>query len=286
LVGVVLAVGTVVAVSCGGPTTSEELTAGADPGVGICSRSALAEGGDGFEYVSAHHVDDGELGELCLGGDDSTLMTAWELLEEFTSAADRGRLALFAGFLGDDEELQTVAYVVPVTDDGEEFRMSVNLDAATAEPEGFVLTVVHEFAHVLTSGPDQLDRTIRPEDCTTFDNGSGCFLPGSWVAQWVDRFWDAQALSGIDPDREPSPDDGDARCAVDPSFLGPYAASHPEEDFAESFSAFVLDVPVPDPVRPRMDFFASDEEFRRFRDRALAAGIAPVDDVFEGCGAG
>ena len=71
---------------------------------------------------------------------------------------------------------------------------------------------------------------------------------------------------------------------MDPGFLGTYAASSPEEDIAESFSAYVFDLDVPAEVQPRLDFFAQRPEFDAFRQMALADERGLPAGAFGECG--
>ncbi len=78
---------------------------------------------------------------------------------------------------------------------------------------------------------------------------------------------------------------GEPLFSTDPSYLGPYAASTPEEDFAESFSAYVFGVEAPTPeVREKFDWLADQPGLAEFRARAEAAGQGPLQGSFEGCG--
>jgi hypothetical protein len=91
-------------------------------------------------------------------------------------------------------------------------------------------------------------------------------------------------LATVDP-MEESVDDADARCLTDDGFFGPYAASNPEEDFAEAFSAFVFDLdPATDGQAERLEWIAAQSGLAEFRDRAEAAGLTPLANNFEICG--
>ena len=101
----------------------------------------------------------------------------------------------------------------------------------------------------------------------------------------IDEFWSDAELATLDPDEEASGAGGEERCATDPGFFGPYAASNPEEDFAESFSAYVFDVPTETPEQQaRVDWLADQPGLVEFRERAVDADLAPIDWLFEPCG--
>lgn len=250
-----------------------------------CSAEAIGDG-DGASFVVAHAVVEGRLSDACFGAEDDRLLAAWEDLVVTTPPAQLDDLALFAGFADDGAEEQTVAFVNVASDDGSTLQMSVNLDAYADDPAAAQLTLAHEFAHVFTRVTTQIDRTDEGfRSCETYQAADGCFLPGSLIDTWVDTFWTEDMLAALPADDEPSVSDGDELCSVDPSFLDPYAASNPEEDFAESFSAYVFDVPVEAPeLRAKLDWLAAQPGLAEFRERADAAGLTPRNNECDGCG--
>lgn len=254
-----------------------------------CDAETLGED-DTVGFITARYVVDGTLGEVCFGANDPTVTKAWKQLAAITPPDQLTDLALFAGFTaadgGEGEGDTTLAFVNTLDDDGTVFQMSVNLDAYDDDPDEAALTMAHEFSHVFTAIPSQIDRTaVDPAACGAYYNGEGCYLPDSLMAAWTKEFWSAGDLASIDPNKEVGIADGEPRCAIDPSFLGPYAATTPEEDFAETFSAFVYGVEAPTPeVQAKFDWMAEQPGLAEFRDRADAAGVTPLEGSFEGCG--
>ncbi|MEZ5227251.1 MAG: hypothetical protein R2710_11410 [Acidimicrobiales bacterium] len=103
------------------------------------------------------------------------------------------------------------------------------------------------------------------------------------MMRWIDSFWTGEELSSI-PDPTMADEDGaDDRCSLNPTYLGPYAASHPEEDFAESFSA-LFDLDVAPSVQPKLDFFEQFPELVQFRTQVETEGIPSPPNNFEECG--
>ena len=257
-----------------------------DSGDVDCSAGGLGAD-DEFDFVTAYLVIDGQLGASCFGSDNETLTAAWEELAIITPQDQLADLALFAGFTSDsssDEE--TLAFVNTIDDDGLNFQMSINLESYLADANEASLTIAHEFAHVFTSIESQIDRTVfDAEDCNTYYNGEGCFFEDSIMAQWVSLFWGGGLIDEIDPDGEPSNADGEDRCDANPGFFGPYAASNPEEDFAETFSAYVFQLEArTDAQQDKLDWIDGQAGLAEFRDRAIAAGVGPLDNNFERCG--
>lgn len=251
-----------------------------------CSPEALGED-ELTEFTTAHLVVDGVLGERCLGNEDKILLDAWELLADITPTGQLADLALFTAFRsGEDVDEVTLAFVNAVDDDGTAFQMSVNVETFTEDLEQAQLTIAHEFAHVFTSTTTQVDRSFEAAtNCDTYFNGESCFLSDSLIAQWVEEFWGAGLVTELEVGGEPTVADGQQRCDRDPGFFGAYAASDPEEDFAEAFSAYVFDVPSAHPAQQRrLDWIADQPGLAEFRERAFDAGLAPVEFEFDPCG--
>jgi len=257
-----------------------------------CTQAALSGDPEATEdsgiFEVAHFVVDGVLGQPCLGAESDALMWVWEALSEITPMSEMPPLAMLVGFRQDEEDSEfgvTWAYVAGLGDEGDAFLMAINLYTVEEEDQDEILLVLaHEFAHIFTQRPDQLDRDGTPGACEIFDNGEGCVIPGSFLGDFIMAFWDLEAAQAVDP-FSPDFDDAAARCSVDPSFLGAYAASSPEEDFAEVFSAFVFDVPAATAgVQAKMDFFEQHPRLVAFRDRARAAGWTPLAGSWEKCG--
>lgn len=235
--------------------------------------------------VVAHVVVDGNLGAPCHGEPDERLVAAWRLLASISPPGELHDLAMFTGFESTEPGRTTLAYVNRVDAPEAPFQMAVNLAEARRDPKELMLTMAHEFAHVITSTSDQLDSTVGPDGCETWHNRRGCFLTDSLMWSWIETFWGQGAIDEVDLRSEPSPETGLARCVGDPGFFGPYAASHPEEDFAEAFSAFVMRIePRTDAQRDRIEWFTHRPELMRFRNLAIEADLGPLRYRFESCG--
>ena len=233
----------------------------------------------GVIFTMAHQVVDGELGAVCFGSPDPTVEQAWQVLADLVPPGQLRDLAVFAGFSSAETDSVTLAFVQRLDDDGTQFLMAVNIAETEADPDEATLTMAHEFTHVFTALPTEIDRFIDPEDCDTFDNGEGCYRDDSILQQWFETFW-RQAPG--DPTAE---SEGERRCDLDSGFFGTYAASTPEEDFAEAFSAYVLRVdPRTDGQQARLDWIERQPGLREFRDRAVALEYGPQAHNFDRCG--
>ncbi|MGB0111603.1 MAG: hypothetical protein WBP59_00135, partial [Ilumatobacteraceae bacterium] len=154
-----------------------------------------------------------------------------------------------------------------------------------ADADELALTMAHEFSHVFTATPSQLDRTDEAiDDCDTYVNGEGCYLADSLMFAWTEAFWDDDLMGSLDPGVD-DPDAADKRCSLDDGYFGSYAPISPEEDFAEAFSAYVFALePLTDGQASRLDWMSSEPGLVEFRERADAAGLSPLENQFDLCG--
>lgn len=251
-----------------------------------CSAEGLGAD-DTFAFTTAHYIVDGALGAVCFGDPDQRVVDAWDSLATIAPSGQLADLGVFGGFEaseGGDEV--TLAFVNPLDDDGSLFQMSINLDSYVEDPNEAQLTMAHEFAHVFTLLPSQVDRTVEAIDnCSTYYNGEGCYADDSIMFQWINEFWDDGLIDQVDPEGEATAEVGQDRCDNDAGFFGAYAASTPEEDFAESFSAYVFAIEVAsDEQQERVDWIAAQPGLAEYRERAEAAGVTGVTNNFDECG--
>ena len=211
------------------------------------------------------------------------MLEAWYWLRVVVPAEDLHDLVLLAGY---EAEVDLLAYVERLNglDGSTSFQMTVNLIPEAVNEIDLALTMAHEFTHIFTGRPEEIDHDLPAEDCTTYFEGHGCYREGSYIARWTELFW-GDWVADVDPDNPTDDVASEARCVADDSFLGAYAASNPEEDFAETFSAYVYSVPVETPgLIAKMEFMDADPLLRSYRDRVVEAGFAPLPNYFDGCG--
>lgn len=256
---------------------------------GFCDPSDVDDLGP---VTAMHFVVQGSIRPPCHLGDgdtvsddgDARLLEAWRALTDITPDDFLRDISLLAGY--ECASCDTLAFVSALDEEGSFFLLAVDMVAATDDPDELLVTLQHELSHVFTQIPgEQLDVGDDDGTCPTFHNGTGCFVEGSYLAEWIDAFWSDDLLDELPPDGEPSSDEeADERCVVDASFAGPYAATSPEEDFAETFAAYVFDIDVPDALDDKLEFLDARPEFVEVRQNAAAAGLAGLDYEFETCG--
>ncbi len=245
-----------------------------------CDAESIGE--DSGAIVSAIAVDDGDLVGQCLGETDERLVAAWEELTAIAPLDELADVDIIAGF--DEPDGDTLAFAGMLGDTNDSFVVAVNLASAADDPEELRLTLAHEMSHVFAQTPDQLDIDLDPSECDTFHNGNGCFYGDAYVTLWIEAFWTQEQLDSMPDPTATDEEGGEDRCTLVPSFLGTYAATHPEEDLAESFSAFVFSLPVPDAVQPKLDFFEDYPELVAFRELVESEGVPTPPNNFDECG--
>lgn len=280
--GTLLACAALVLAACGPGEQSDGI---ARPTLGVtfvegCDRFTIGE--EFGPLVAAYGVELGELTDPCFGSAHATVEQAWDDLVDITPARLIESITVVAGY--EANESGTIAFATPINDDTEAFLIAVDVETGQENRDEMRLTMAHELAHVFTQTSDQIDVAVYADECDTFFNGFGCFQPDAYVTAWVDEFWTPERLLSLPSDGEIDELGGDDRCTLDPSFPGSYAASHPEEDFAETFAAYVYGIELPAAVQPRLRFFDAYPDFVEMRSHALAAGLHTLPNNFDLCG--
>lgn len=126
-------------------------------------------------------------------------------------------------------------------------------------------TLVHEYAHILTLNASQM----QSSSSGTYENEEGILTEGSYLNRFYNMFW----LDIIDEHKEIvyMDESGDAAYEFyekySDQFVSDYAATNPEEDFAETFRIFVFeDEPSGDAIKDeKIKFFYDDTKLNGMR---------------------
>ncbi len=218
--------------------------------------------------------------------DDPRLVAAWESLVAVTPNELVSDISLLAGF-EPCSTCDTLAFVTILDEDSTFFLLAVDVVAGEDDPDELRLTMMHELSHVFTQrSGEQLDvSALGSAGCDTFYNGNGCFTDDSYIWAWIQEFWPPEIRDTLPADGTVgTEDEGVDRCELDAGYTGSYAARHPEEDFAETFSAYVYDVEVDPALGAKFAFFDRFPEFASIRERARDLGFAGTESNFDGCG--
>ena len=200
------------------------------------------------------------------------------------------RSMVYAFVIFTDGPGETMAAVEP--DPGDPNRWSLAVDIADADDQGeFTSTLIHEFGHLLTLNerqvpPDQ-QLALEPDNetlyeeaaaaCSTYFPGEGCSEPESYINAFFGQFWDGIYDEWMEVDAEADEElyyerlDEFYQDRQD-QFVTDYAATTPEEDIAESWTAFVLQSkPAGDSIaEQKILFFYAYPELVRLRAELVA----------------
>ncbi|MDP1546673.1 MAG: hypothetical protein Q8L87_11675 [Anaerolineales bacterium] len=201
-----------------------------------------------YEDVPADLLDEQENTELH--------QQLWEYYAALIPAEQRGMIAEYA--ITTDGVGGTLASVAQTTYDPDLWTLNIDI-ADTANYYELTSTLVHEFAHLLTLGPDQVVPSLavlnNPEDnniylqelsaCPNYFPGEGCANADSYIDDFYFQFWE-ELRDEWDPIN--LEEDEDTRTELldefysqyEDRFVTSYAATNPEEDIAESFAFFVF----------------------------------------------
>lgn len=184
----------------------------------------------------------------------------WDFFTDLIPATFRSYLVEFQMMTDGEDEI--LASVYQTQDDAYEWGLEVDIMDIDDTYE-FFATLMHEYGHLLSLNPSQVEPSMAifndPEDddvyyaeadaCPNYFPGEGCSKADSYINLFVERFWNEVFDEWLDVD---SIQDDDAYYdALDQfyydhedAFVSDYAVTNPAEDFAETFSAFIMD-PTP-----------------------------------------
>ncbi|MFT7557618.1 MAG: hypothetical protein ACI83D_000283 [Planctomycetota bacterium] len=272
------------------------------------------------ETISEYRIEDAGL--VYLGGgdpDDSEYSYAfneelhqqmWEIIRFIMPERVRSRVDAF--IVETDGEEGTLAAVE--ISEGSGAAWSIYVDAVDVfkkngkyhNKKDFLLTLVHEFAHIMTLDETQIE--IVPEllgeeydvevyeyheaRCQTFFTGEGCAKTGSYIAEFVDAFWSEDMIEEVRANEDIEDVEEYDELALEfyesheDSFLTEYAATNPGEDIAETWSLFITQ-PKPETYQTiadqKLQFFYTydplvvEREHTRARLQQIIDGTYKID---------
>ncbi len=237
--------------------------------------------GEGYGTIAAiYNVENGMVAGLCYGAPDDDLFRSWESLAGITTPNERASLRSFAIYDG-----EFGGYTQQLDREASQFMIAVNRSTAQSHSQSLRWVMAHEFAHVFTSHESNVwsGEKVPTVDCLGDQNLYGCAGWNNYLATWTYQFWPDPEIEALElAYRDPA--EAARRCRSDAGFVGEYAATNPGEDFAQSFAAFILSVPVPASAQSRVNFMASNQAIVQMRDRIHAAGLSSPDLQLSSCG--
>lgn len=189
-----------------------------------------------------------------------------------------------------DGEDEILASVYQTTESAYEWGLEVDVMDIDDTYE-FFATLVHEYGHLLSLNPSQVEPSVAifndPEDddvyyaeadaCPNYFPGEGCSKADSYINLFVEAFWNDLYDEWLDVDN--IEDEDKYYDALDQfyydheaEFVSDYAVTNPDEDFAETFSVFVME-PTPDGntvAEEKILFFYRFPELVALRDNIIS----------------
>ncbi|WLR42523.1 hypothetical protein LC087_17820 [Bacillus carboniphilus] len=173
------------------------------------------------KILARYKVQDGKLVRIVEGEGSEGNEELWRLFTQVIPMNQRQMIGEFGVFT--DGIGTTLAYVEPLDKDPIQWTLRIDPADTTSFPD-FIYTIVHEFGHLLT---------LKNSEIPIHED--------SYLQLFMDQFWDHIYDEWIE--RDVFEDEDEQLKFYDnypDKFVTDYAASHPEEDIAESWVYFVL----------------------------------------------
>lgn len=221
---------------------------------------------------------------------------AWDVFTQLIPPEDRRMVSEFNIFT--DGYSNTLAAVDRSKRDISMWVLEADV-ADLEDKNSLVFTMIHEYAHLLTLDASQVEPdaelATEPNDlvlltekaylCPHYFTGMGCSYADSYINVFYERFWtdiqeeweEVDALQYNTDDFVPYYNAlYDFYKTNQDQFVGDYAATHPTEDIAESFTHFVFNPkPLGNSIREqKLLFFYEYPELVRLREDILKGACA------------
>jgi hypothetical protein len=226
--------------------------------------------------------------------DTDTHQQIWDYFITLVPANQRIGLEEF--MIVTDGESNGLAAVAQTTYDPSLWVLEVDI-VDSDDKLNLTYTLIHEYAHLLTLGPDQVtpSETVfnNPDDddiyynevsnCPDYFPGEGCSQSNSYINAFFDAFWadiheEWQDINLIEDDDAYYEALDQFYFDYEDRFVTDYAATNPEEDIAEAFTFFVLSPrPNGDTIaEEKILFFYEYPELVQLRDE-ITSGICSLN---------
>lgn len=188
--------------------------------------------------------------------DQASHQEIWDYFTALIPFSERGSLAEYS--IVTDGEGEILAAVTQTLYNPELWGLEVDIRDSD-DRSNLTYTLIHEYAHLLTLGPEQVtpsealfnnpyDDNIFYDEVTACPNyfpGEGCSATNSYINAFFDEFWADVYEEWLDINLIEDDDTyyealDDFYYNYEDRFVTDYAATNPEEDIAETFTFFVL----------------------------------------------
>jgi hypothetical protein len=243
--------------------------------------------------ISDPYFDDVSADLIPYQEDQASHQEIWNYFVTLIPASDRNSLAEYS--IVTDGEGEVLAAVTQTFYDPALWGLEVDIRDSD-DKLNLTYTLIHEYAHLLTLGPDQVTPSLavfnNPDDddiffdevtaCPDYFPGEGCSRADSYINTFYNRFWadiheewlDINLIEDDDAYYEAL---DDFYYTYEDRFVTEYAVTNPEEDIAEAFTFFVL-TPRPEGAtmaEEKILFFYEYPELVELRD-GIIGGICSL----------
>ena len=226
--------------------------------------------------------------------DTDTHQHIWDYFTTLIPASER--LVLQEFMIATDGESNNLAAVAQTTYDPNLWSLEVDI-LDSNDTLNLTYTLIHEYAHLLTLGPDQVTPSVAvfnntdDEDvyfeeasaCPVYFPGEGCSQENSYINTYFNQFWadiheELQDINLIEDEDAYYEALDNFYYDYEDRFVTSYAATNPEEDIAEAFTFFVLSPrPAGDSMaEEKILFFYAYPELVQLRDE-INSGICSLN---------
>ncbi len=219
------------------------------------------------QYIVSYHVSGNQISDPYFENvssdlsayqqDETSHQKVWNYFTTLIPLRERESVLIEFALMTDGKD-NALAAVAQTYDDPEKWGLEVDI-ADSDDTLNLTYTLIHEYAHLLTLGPDQVTPSLaifnNPEDedvyfneasaCQQYFPGEGCSRENAYINAYFDEFWadiydEWQNINLIEDEDEYYTAFDDFYYDYEDSFVTGYAATNPEEDIAEAFTFFVL----------------------------------------------
>lgn len=188
--------------------------------------------------------------------DEARQLEIWNYYATLIPAENRNTLVEYSIFTDGTDNI--LAAVSQSYSDPAAWSLQVDI-ADTNDYYSLTFTLIHEYGHLLTLGPDQVPPSEavfnNPDDndiylqelsaCPDYFPGEGCAKPDSYINAFYNQFWTEIHAEWQEINLEEDEDIyyeklDEFYYKYQDQFVTDYAATSPEEDMAEAWSFFIL----------------------------------------------
>jgi len=186
-----------------------------------------------------------------------------------------GKIKRFLIFSNDeDRPVDLNAFIQTLPPDHNSWLYAASEEDVLEDYELIDEVIVHELAHIISYEEAISSNRFQNIQCEDYFNNHGCPSPNSYLRKYVDEFWSERSLERAGDlvySEDLFRDINDYYKRNKNNYVSDYAATSPEEDFAETFMFFVLDIDVKGGTvaDDKINFFSRFSKFLEFKQEII-----------------